>query len=47
MLPETCEPTCTVFTAWRVPVAPTDSMMSPRATASLEIFTSSAGVRYL
>ena len=47
MLPDTCDPTCTVFTAWSVPVAPTDSMTSPRATASLEIFTSSPGVRYL
>ena len=30
MLPDTWLPTCTVVTAWSVPVAPTASMMSPR-----------------
>ncbi len=31
-VPETCEPTWTVVTACRVPVAPTTSTMSPRST---------------
>jgi len=32
MVPETWEPTCTVVTASRVPVAPTTSTTSPRST---------------
>src|SRR5215469_222900 len=32
MLPETCEPTCTVMTELMVPVASTTSLISPRST---------------
>ena len=35
MLPDTWLPTCTVVTAWSVPVAPTVSMMSPRVTGAV------------
>ena len=35
MVPETCEPTWTVVTACRAPVAPTTSTMSPRSTAAV------------
>src|SRR5947208_2953124 len=38
MVPDTWLPTCTVVTAWRVPVAPTVSMMSPRVTGDVLIF---------
>jgi hypothetical protein len=35
IVPETWEPTCTVVTAWRAPVAPTVSRMSPRSTVAV------------
>jgi hypothetical protein len=34
-VPETWDPTWTVVTAWRVPVAPTTSTMSPRSTVAV------------
>ena len=34
MVPETCEPTCTVRSASSVPVALTTSVMSPREIAA-------------
>ena len=36
MVPETCEPTCTVITALMVPVASTTSRMSPRLTLAVK-----------
>ena len=35
MLPDTWLPTCTVVTAWSVPVAPTVSTMSPRVIGAV------------
>ena len=35
MVPETCEPTCTVVTAFTEPVASTTSRISPRSTAAV------------
>src|SRR5580692_12289150 len=36
MLPETCDPTCTVITALIVPVASTTSSISPRSTFAVK-----------
>src|SRR6266436_3147476 len=36
MLPETCDPTCTVITALIVPVASTTSSISPRSTLAVK-----------
>ena len=35
IVPDTCDPTCTVVIASMVPVAPTTSAMSPRLTVSV------------
>ena len=40
MLPDTWLPTCTVVTAWSVPVAPTVSTMSPRVIGAVVIWIS-------
>ncbi len=39
MVPETCEPTCTVRTALSVPVASTTSRISPRSTFAVTYCT--------
>src|ERR1700676_4931469 len=36
MLPETCDPTCTVITALMVPVASTTSLIAPRSTFAVK-----------
>ncbi len=43
MMPPTCEPTVTAVTASSVPVALTDSVMSPRDTGEVETFGSGPG----
>jgi len=47
MVPETCEPTCTVVTALMVPVASTTVRMSPRSIFSVKYWVESRAVSIL